>query len=112
MVDRTRRELTGRNVAKIADAYHRWRNRPETNEARGLEPYVDEPGFSRSVTKAEIETHGWVLTPGRYVGAADKEDDGVKFEEHFGALREKLTDQFAQCREIEARILQQLVRVR
>lgn len=51
-----------------------------------------------------MRSHGHVLTPGRYVGAADVEDDGVPFEERFGALRAKLTEQFAAGRELEARI--------
>jgi|TARA_R110000868_G_scaffold228782_1_gene481729 type I restriction enzyme M protein len=104
MVDRTRREFSDDDIALIADTYHRWRGKPEDVAAAGLEPYADEPGFCRSATLEEVRSHGHVLTPGRYVGAADVEDDGVPFEERFGALRTKLTEQFAAGRELEARI--------
>jgi type I restriction enzyme M protein len=52
----------------------------------------------------EVRGHGHVLTPGRYVGAADVEDDGVCFEERFGALRVKLAEQFEVGRALEAQI--------
>lgn len=104
MVDRTRRELAEADIEKIASTYHRWRNKPETNAARGLEAYEDEPGFCRSASLEEVRSHGHVLTPGRYVGAADEEDDGISFEERFGALRAKLTEQFTEGRALEERI--------
>ena len=104
MVDRTRREFSPEDVAKIAETYHRWRNRPETNEAGGLAAYEDEPGFCRSASLEEVRGHGHVLTPGRYVGAADEEDDGISFEERFRGLRTKLAEQFAEGRALEARI--------
>ena len=104
MVDRTRREFSPEDVRKIAETYHRWRNRPETNEARGPETYADEPGFCRSASLEEVRGHGHVLTPGRYVGAADEEDDGVSFEERFGGLRAKLAEQFTEAGALEARI--------
>ncbi|KMS61422.1 type I restriction endonuclease subunit M [Sphingobium baderi LL03] len=96
LVDRTRREFSDEDIALIADTYHRWRGRPEAVAAAGLEPYADEPGFCRSATLAEVRGHGHVLTPGRYVGAADVEDDGVSFEERFGGLKAKLAEQFAE----------------
>jgi type I restriction enzyme M protein len=104
MVDRTRREFSVDDIALIADTYHRWRGTPETVAAVGLQPYADEPGFCRSATRDEVRGHGHVLTPGRYVGAADLEDDGVSFEERFGGLRAKLTEQFEAGRVLEARI--------
>jgi type I restriction enzyme M protein len=105
MVDRTRREFTAEDVAKIADAYHRWRNRPETNAAQGLEPHGDVAGFCRSVALDEVRENGWVLAPGRYVGAADEEGDATSFEDRFSALRLKLEEQFAVGRELEAKII-------
>jgi type I restriction enzyme M protein len=104
MVDRTRREFTDDDIALIADTYHRWRGKPGAVAAAGLEPYADEPGFCRSATLDEVRGHGHVLTPGRYVGAADVEDDGVSFEERFGALRAKLAEQFEAGRSLEGRI--------
>ncbi|RSU64086.1 SAM-dependent DNA methyltransferase [Sphingomonas sp. S-NIH.Pt1_0416] len=105
LVDRTRREFSSEDIALIADTYHRWRGKPEAVEAAGLERYADEPGFCRSATLEEVRGHGHVLTPGRYVGAADVEDDGVSFDERFGALRTKLAQQFESGREIEKRIV-------
>jgi type I restriction enzyme M protein len=104
LVDRTRREFTQEDIARITDTYHRWRGKPETLAAGGLEAYADEPGFCRSAMLNEVRGHGHVLTPGRYVGAADVEDDGVSFEERFGALRAKLAEQFAAGRALEGEI--------
>lgn len=104
LVDRTRREFSDGDISLIADTYHRWRGKPEAVAAAGLEPYADEPGFCRSATLDEVRGHGHVLTPGRYVGAADVEDDGVRFEEKFGALRAKLLQQFAAGRSLEGKI--------
>jgi type I restriction enzyme M protein len=94
MVDRTRREFTAEDIAKITGAYHRWRASPETVGAKGWGAYADDSGFCRSADVEEVARHGYVLTPGRYVGAEDIEDDGVGFAERFGALRTKLAAQF------------------
>lgn len=77
----------------------------------GLEPYADEPGFCRSATLDEVRGHGHVLTPGRYVGAADAEDDGVPFTERFSQLKAKLVEQFAAGRALEMRIGAALTKV-
>lgn len=98
MVDRVRREFNADDIDKIAGAYHRWRNKDHADA------YADEPGFCKSATLAEVREHGHVLTPGRYVGAADAEDDGVPFSEKFEALREQLQSQFAEGRALEERI--------
>lgn len=98
MVDRVRREFSGEDIARIADAYHRWRN--QDHDAA----YADEPGFCKAATLEEVREHGHVLTPGRYVGAADAEDDGVPFEEKFEELRGQLQAQFAEGRALEERI--------
>lgn len=100
MVDRTRREFSESDIAAITGAYHRWRAKPEA----GLGEYQDIPGFCRSATLEEVRKHGFVLTPGRYVGAEDAEDDGVSFEERFSGLREKLSEQFAEASELSAAI--------
>ena len=62
LVDRTHRELSDEEIARIAGVYHAWRGDP------GAAEYADEPGFCRSATLDEIRGHGHVLTPGRYVG--------------------------------------------
>ncbi len=104
MVDRVRREFSVDDVEKIAGAYHRWRATPGTGKANGWADYIDEPGFCKSSTLAEVREHKYVLTPGRYVGAADAEDDGVTFAAKFEALREQLQVQFAEGRILEERI--------
>ncbi len=111
LVDRTRREFSGEDIALIADTYHRWRGEPDAVVDAGLEPYADERGFCRSATLDEVRGHGHVLTPGRYVGAADVEDDGVSFEERFVAFRAKLAEQFAAGRALEVRIEAALTKV-
>jgi len=75
LVDRTRRELTEEEIQKIADTYHSWRGETGAGE------YVDVAGFCKSASLEDIRKHGHVLTPGRYVGAAEQEDDGEPFEE-------------------------------
>ena len=87
MVDRTRREFSDDDIATITGAYHRWRAKPEA----GLGEYQDIPGFCRSAKLEEVRKHGHVLTPGRYVGAEDAEDDGVPFAERFAALKAQLS---------------------
>jgi len=104
MVDRVRREFTEDDIDKIAGAYHRWRSKPETRPMNGWADYADEPGFCKSASLDEVRGHGHVLTPGRYVGAADAEDDGISFAEKFEGLRETLLEQFREGRRLEAKI--------
>ena len=74
LVDRVHRELSDDDIAKIAGTYHAWRG------DKGAGKYEDTPGFCKSATLDEIRSHGHVLTPGRYVGAEEIEDDGEPFE--------------------------------
>ena len=74
MVDRTRREFSDADIARIADTYHAWRLG---------EGYADVPGFCKSASLEEIRSHGHVLTPGRYVGAEAAEEDETPFSERF-----------------------------
>ena len=83
LVDRTRKEFSDDDIAKIAGVYHAWR-------AREAGDYEDVPGFCKSAKLDEIRGHNHVLTPGRYVGAADVEDDDVPFQERFAALASQL----------------------
>lgn len=112
MVDRTRREFTDEDMAKITDAYHAWRAKPDDLEGLGLEPYKDVPGFCASVSNDDIAKQGHVLTPGRYVGAEAVEDDGIPFDEKFAELRATLAKQFSQGRKLEAEIETALAGVR
>jgi type I restriction enzyme M protein len=98
MVDRTHRELTDEEIARIANTYHAWRGEPDAGE------YEDVPGFCKSATVEEIRKHGHVLTPGRYVGAEAQEDDGEPFEEKMRRLVAQLGEQQAEAARLDAAI--------
>lgn len=98
MVDRTRRELTDEEIKKIADTYHAWRG--EKNAGK----YADVPGFCKSATLDEIRKHNHVLTPGRYVGAAEQEDDGEPFAEKMARLTAQWRQQRAEAARLDAAI--------
>jgi type I restriction enzyme M protein len=94
-VDRTRRELTNEEIARIAKTYHAWRGEKEAGD------YVDVAGFCKSAKLTEIASHNHVLTPGRYVGAEEVEDDGELFSEKMARLTAKLEEQFAESARLE-----------
>ncbi len=98
MVDRTHRELTDDDIARIARAYHAWRGED------GAGDYEDVPGFCKSAATEQIAEHGFVITPGRYVGAADAEDDGESFDEKMKRLTAELAEQFAESARLEEEI--------
>jgi type I restriction enzyme M protein len=98
MVDRTRKEFSDADIEKITLSYHAWRGEVEAGA------YEDVPGFCKSASLEEIKRHGYVLTPGRYVGAADVEDDDVPFVERFAAMRAKLKEQFKAAQVLQSRI--------
>ena len=98
MVDRTHRELTDEEIARIARAYHTWRGEKDAGE------YQDVPGFCKSATLEEIRKHGHVLTPGRYVGAEAQEDDGEPFEEKMRRLTRILATQLEESAKLDAAI--------
>ena len=106
MVDRTRKEISGEDMAKIANIYHAWRGEPDAAT------YEDEPGVCKAATLEEIKAHNHVLTPGRYVGAAKEDADDVPFEDRFAELKETLAKQFAQAEELNALIRTKLDEIR
>lgn len=112
MVNRTTRAFDNDDLKKITDAYHSWRAKPENLEELGLEPYADLPGFCKSAKTAEVEKNGYVLTPGRYVGAEAAEDDGVPFEEKIIDFQKMLTKQFKQSEKLKNSILSKLTSVK
>ena len=101
LVDRVHRELSDDDIAKIADTYHRWRG-------DGAGKYEDVPGFCKSATTDEIASHQFVLTPGRYVGAEEVEDDGEPFDEKMKRLVATLEEQFAEGARLEKEIRKNL----
>lgn len=133
MIDRVHRELTDDDITRIAGTYHAWRGdptssplprtggatepaerrvrmkgeggrKPDDVPGQGEGAYADIPGFCRSATKEEIAEHGYVLTPGRYVGAEEVEDDDEPFEEKMQRLTQQLHEQFAESSKLEAAI--------
>ena len=105
MIDRVHRELTEEDILKIAATYHAWRvdrmaPSPLAGEGKG-EGYKDIPGFCKSATLDDIRRHNHILTPGRYVGAAEVEDDGEPFEEKMARLTAELRVHTAQSAKLD-----------
>ena len=137
MIDRTHKELTADDIAEIARTYHLWRGEPvdlsdvgsRTSDAKSSEvgsqtsdahttasdlrrqtsdAYQDVAGFCKSATLADIKANDYVLTPGRYVGAAEVEDDGELFEEKMQQLTQTLLQQMAEAQALDSTIKQNL----
>ena len=102
MIDRVHRELTHSEMTRIAETYHAWRGDESSGE------YADVPGFCKSTTLAEVNEHGNVLTPGRYVGAEVQEEDSEPFEDTIAHLTKKLTEQMAEARRLDETIAKNL----
>jgi type I restriction enzyme M protein len=102
-VTRVQIELHDDDIARIGDTFHAWKGDGETDAS-----YADIPGFCRSVKLTEIAEHGHVLTPGRYVGAEDVEDDDEAFADKMLALTEKLGEQMAKGMELDQLIREKL----
>ena len=100
LVDRVHRELSEDDLNTIAGIYHDWRNEGGN--------YEDKAGWWKSATLDDIKSHGYVLTPGRYVGAEEVEDDGIPFEEKMSTLSAELYAQFAKADQLEAVIRKNL----
>lgn len=103
-INRTQIEFTGENLNRLAQTYHRWRG----TEFSDAGEYVDEPGFCISTVVAEVERHGFVLTPGRYVGAQVEDQDDESFNEKMDRLTAQLAEQMAKGAEVEAEIRERL----
>jgi type I restriction enzyme M protein len=102
MVDRTRRELTEADIQKVGATYHAWRGEKEAGD------YADIPGFCKSAELKEVQGHGYVLTPGRYVGSEAAEDDDEPFEQKFPRLIAELETQFTESDKLTAQIRRNL----
>ena len=103
MVNRTLRELTAEDVCKIACTYQTWRSKDRFDQ------YEDERGFCKAVTtENEIKEHGYIIVPGRYVGAPRLLDDGEPFEEKMARLTKELGGHFAESRRLEDEIRKNL----
>ena len=104
MISRTQKELSAEDIAGIAKTYHDWRSEDTST-------YQDIPGYCKSASLAEIQQHDYVLTPGRYVGAAALKDDGILFEQKMTELSETLYAQMAESGKLDALIKNNLARL-
>jgi type I restriction enzyme M protein len=103
MIDRRHRVLTDDDIKKISQTYHAWRGE--------LEGYQDVKGFCKSAKLEEVRQQNWVLTPGRYVGSEEKEEDMEEFNEKMQRLTSELSEQFKKSRELEDEIRKNLERI-
>ncbi|MBF0621733.1 MAG: SAM-dependent DNA methyltransferase [Magnetococcales bacterium] len=95
MIDRTHKAFSTEEIADIARTYHAWRGEKKDGT------YEDKAGYCKSATLAEIKKNDYVLTPGRYVGAAEIEDDGIPFEEKMADLTKTLFKQMAESEKLD-----------
>jgi type I restriction enzyme M protein len=105
MIDRVHRELMKEDIEDIAAVYHSWRG---DNSGE----YKNVAGSCKSVKLDEIRAHAYVLTPGRYVGAAEAEDDLESFAKKINRLTLTLEEQFAQSAKLDAAIRENLSALR
>ena len=103
-ISRTQIEFTESDTQRIAQAYHRWRGTEFGDDAE----YADEPGFCFSASLADVEKHGFVLTPGRYVGALAEDDDDEAFSDKMERLTSQLAEQLAKGAQLDTVIREKL----
>jgi len=126
MKDRVLRDFSVDDIRKIAGTFHAWKSqhvgrvsvsvtRQTDVGLRSANPtyhnYEDVPGFCKSAKLEDIRKHDYALTPGRYVGAAEQEDDGEPFEEKMARLTAQLNEQFSESTRLEAVIRKNLARL-
>ncbi len=110
MISRTQKELTTSDIATIADTFHAWRSdeielkRRIEDKSISVEQYQDQAGFCKVATLDDMKANDYVLTPGRYVGAADIEDDGIAFETKMQELTQTLYRQMNEAAELDLAI--------
>jgi type I restriction enzyme M protein len=103
LVNRRNRDLSQEDISLIADNYHNWKHTTDK--------YQDVQGFCKSVSVDEIEKLNFVITPGRYVGLADEEDD-FNFVERFTSLKGELEQQMAEEQDLNRRIIENLNKIK
>lgn len=100
LIDRRHRELTDKEIAKISDTYHAWRGE------KGK--YEDVAGFCKSAKLEEVEKHDFILTPGRYVGTKEEEEDEEEFEQKMKRLTSELSKQMEEGKKLDEEIKKNL----
>jgi len=102
LINRRTKDFTDEDIAKISDTYHHWRNKNDK--------YEDIPGFCKSIALDEIRQKDYVLTPGRYIGLPEEEDD-FDFVERFTKLKAELEEQMKEEVKLNELILQNLAKI-
>jgi len=103
LISRKNKAFSENDIAKVAEVYHNWRNIDGK--------YEDIQGFCKSATIKEVEDNNFVLTPGRYVGTEEVEDDGVSFDEKVSEISDNLKSHFEESILLQERIRQNLKKV-
>lgn len=101
MVSRTLKEFSDEEINKVSNVFHAWRGTSD-------EQYEDQAGFCKVATIDEVRSHEYILTPGRYVGLADVEEDSEPFEQKMERITGELGEQFAKSKELEEKIRKSL----
>jgi type I restriction enzyme M protein len=104
LISRKNKAFTDEDISKISEVYHNWRNIDGK--------YEDIQGFCKSATIKEVEDNNYVLTPGRYVGNEDIEEDGISFEDKVAEISQNLSVHFKESFELQERIKQNLKKVK
>lgn len=103
LIDRVHRVFTDEEVEKISNTYHAWRNQDGE--------YEDIKGYCKSSTLEDVQKHKYVLTPGRYVGIPDEEDDGIPFEVKMKTLTTELKGQMEESQRLDVKIRESLASI-
>jgi type I restriction enzyme M protein len=101
MIDRSHRELQDEDIQKISSTYHAWRGENKLK-------YEDEQGFCKSTPLSEVEKHNYILTPGRYVGVVEEEEDDEEFEAKMERLTSELSKQMEEGKKLDEEIKKNL----
>lgn len=102
MIDRRHKELTDEDIKKISDAYHIWRGEIKDRKYQNIQ------GFCRSATLDEIKKSEWILTPGRYVGTEEDEEDEEVFQEKMKRFTSELVKQMEDSKKLDKEIKKNL----
>lgn len=103
LISRKNKAFNDDDIKQIADVYHNWRNIDGS--------YEDVQGFCKSATLAEVEANNFVLTPGRYVGTEEAEDDGISYDEKVAEISQNLKGYFEKSTALHERIKINLAKV-